>query len=40
MVEDHEYVALKSHLMEATMATKQALHDIQIQLNYPEEILW
>jgi len=26
--------------MEAAIATKQALHDIQIQLNYPEEILW
>lgn len=40
LVEDHEYVALKAHLMEAAIATKQALHAIQIQLNYPEEILW
>ncbi|HBT73749.1 MAG TPA: hypothetical protein DEB37_16345 [Lysinibacillus sp.] len=40
MVEDHEYLALKSTLMEAAITTKQALHDIQIQLNYPEEILW
>ncbi len=40
LVEDPEYVALKAHLMEAAIATKQALHAIQIQLNYPEEILW
>lgn len=40
LVEDHEYVALKSHLMEAAIATKQPLHAIQMQLSYPEEILW
>ncbi|WP_418301855.1 DUF6904 family protein [Lysinibacillus fusiformis] len=40
LVEDHEYVALKSHLMDAAIATKQPLHAIQMQLSYPEEIIW
>ncbi|MET4561724.1 hypothetical protein ABIA69_002894 [Lysinibacillus parviboronicapiens] len=40
MLEDDEYIALKSQLMEAAKTTKKALHEIQINANYPEEILW
>ncbi|MEK5233948.1 hypothetical protein MHB42_19870 [Lysinibacillus sp. FSL K6-0232] len=40
MIEDHEYAALKAQLMDAAITTKQPLHNIQIQLRYPEEILW
>lgn len=39
-LEDDEYIALKSQLMEAAKTTKKALHEIQINANYPEEILW
>ncbi|WP_341300975.1 hypothetical protein MHB44_22635 [Lysinibacillus sp. FSL H8-0500] len=40
MIEDHDYAALKAQLMDAAITTKQPLHNIQIQLKYPEEILW
>lgn len=40
MLEDDEYVSLKSQLMEAAISTKKALHDIEIKTNYPEKILW
>ncbi|MDM5250926.1 MULTISPECIES: hypothetical protein [unclassified Lysinibacillus] len=40
MLEDDEYVALKSQLMEAAITTKKSLHEIEIKTNYPETILW
>ncbi|MFJ7732990.1 DUF6904 family protein [Lysinibacillus sp. NPDC097231] len=40
MLEDDEYEALKSQLMEAAITTKKALHEIEIKANYPEKILW
>lgn len=40
MLEDEEYTALKSKLIEVASTTKKALHEIPINANYPEEILW
>ncbi|AHN23786.1 MULTISPECIES: DUF6904 family protein [Lysinibacillus] len=40
MLEDEEYVALKSQLIEVASTTKKALHEIPINASYPEEILW
>lgn len=40
MLEDDEYVALKSQLMKAAITTKKALHEIEITAKYPETILW
>lgn len=40
MLEDDEYVLLKSQLMEAASATKKSLHEIEIKAKYPETILW
>jgi len=40
MLEDDEYVMLKSQLMEAAVTTKKALHEIEIKAKYPETIFW
>lgn len=40
MLEDEEYIALKEQLMEAIKTTKDALHDVQINIDYPKEIIW
>ncbi|MFJ7649701.1 DUF6904 family protein [Lysinibacillus sp. NPDC097279] len=40
MLEDEEYTVLKSKLIEVASTTKKALHEIPINANYPEEILW
>ncbi|GLC90008.1 DUF6904 family protein [Lysinibacillus piscis] len=40
MLENEDYMALKSQLMEAAIMTKKALHDIEINIRYPEEIWW
>ena len=40
MLEDEEYVTLKSQLLEVASTTKKALHEIPINADYPEEILW
>lgn len=40
MLEDEEYTALKSKLIEVASTTKKALHEIPINANYPEKILW
>ena len=40
MLEDAEYITLKEQLLEAANTTKNALHELQININYPEEIIW
>lgn len=40
MLEDEEYIALKEQLIEAAKTTKNALHELQININYPEKIIW
>ena len=40
MLEDEEYIILKEQLLEAAKTTKNALHELQININYPENIIW
>ncbi|MEG0261217.1 MAG: hypothetical protein RR651_15225 [Lysinibacillus sp.] len=40
MLEDEDYVALKTQLLEVAKTTKDALHELQIDITYPEEIIW
>ncbi|MCL1697739.1 MULTISPECIES: hypothetical protein [unclassified Lysinibacillus] len=40
MLEDDEYITLKSQLMEAAITTKKSLHEIEIKAKYPETIFW
>lgn len=40
IIEDAEYITLKEQLLEAAKTTKNALHELQININYPEEIIW
>ncbi|MEK4231184.1 DUF6904 family protein [Solibacillus sp. FSL H8-0538] len=40
LMEDEPYNALKNQLLEATSTSKLPLHEIQLLLKYPEEIVW
>lgn len=40
MVEDEEYIALKNEIMATASVTKNEIHELQLEMKYPEYIEW
>lgn len=40
MVEDDGYLALKNEILAAASVTKNEIHELQLQMKYPEQIDW
>lgn len=40
MVEDDEYLALKDQILATANITKHEIHELPLQMKYPEYIEW